>query len=70
MTDVNMDTETLDIPPPQRDEKEKDPQGAPETPKLPPCDQCRRRKVKCDGKKVPCERLRTLVISQIQCADM
>ena len=24
--------------------------------KLPPCDQCRRRKVKCDGRKIPCER--------------
>ena len=24
--------------------------------KLPPCDQCRRRKVKCDGRRVPCER--------------
>ncbi|RMZ83101.1 hypothetical protein DV738_g1225, partial [Chaetothyriales sp. CBS 135597] len=24
--------------------------------KLPPCDQCRRRKVKCDGRRIPCER--------------
>lgn len=31
----------------------------PEPLKLPPCDQCRRRKVKCDGKKVPCERWAT-----------
>ena len=30
--------------------------GNGESLKLPPCDQCRRRKVKCDGRKVPCER--------------
>jgi hypothetical protein len=29
---------------------------SPDPLKLPPCDQCRRRKVKCDGRKIPCER--------------
>ncbi|RMZ82088.1 hypothetical protein DV737_g2195, partial [Chaetothyriales sp. CBS 132003] len=38
-------------------EGESDAAHAIETPvKLPPCDQCRRRKVKCDGRRIPCER--------------
>lgn len=35
---------------------DKDSNAADEPVKLPPCDQCRRRKVKCDGRKIPCER--------------
>lgn len=39
-----------------KQESEGDTQPGSDPPKLPPCDQCRRRKVKCDGRKIPCER--------------
>jgi hypothetical protein len=40
-------------------------QTAPEPHKLPPCDQCRRRKVKCDGIRVPCERCVCMDLARI-----
>ena len=58
MADVNLEQPTgqpdSDLQP--DDESQKEAHNPSDPPKLPPCDQCRRRKVKCDGRKVPCER--------------
>lgn len=53
MDDLTTSAEAKDT---NKEEAKEDSQGVPEPLKLPPCDQCRRRKVKCDGIKVPCER--------------